>query len=42
MAENKQDYSFWTKYKKYAKNELLLYIIMVIGIILGIVIFSYL
>jgi len=36
----KEDYSFWTKYKRFAGNELLLYIIMVAGILLGIVIFS--
>jgi len=38
--DRKTDYSFWTKYKKFAGNEILLYIIMVIGIILGIIIFS--
>ena len=42
MADRKRAYSFWTKYKHYAKNELLLYIVMIIGIILGIIIFSYL
>ena len=41
MSDNKPDYSFWTKYKRYAQNELLLYIVMIIGIILGIIIFSY-
>ncbi|WP_262889721.1 hypothetical protein [Mucilaginibacter mali] len=41
MANKKEDYSFWTKYKRFAQNELLLYIVMVVGIILGIVIFSY-
>ncbi|MGZ3874370.1 MAG: hypothetical protein ACXVJD_15720 [Mucilaginibacter sp.] len=40
MSDPKPDYSFWTKYKRYAGNELLLYIIMIIGIILGIIIFS--
>jgi hypothetical protein len=40
MSDPKQDYSFWTKYKRYAGNELLLYIIMIVGIILGIIIFS--
>jgi len=42
MSNKKSNYSFWTKYKRYAQNELLLYIVMVVGIILGIVIFSYL
>ncbi len=36
----KEDYSFWTKYKRFASTEILLYVIMVIGIILGIWIFS--
>ena len=40
MADEKERYTFWTKYKKYAGNELLLYIIMIVGIILGIIIFS--
>jgi len=40
MAEEKGKYGFWTKYKRYAGNEILLYIIMIIGIILGIIIFS--
>jgi len=40
MQKPKNDYSFWTKYKRYAGNELLLYAIMIIGIILGIIIFS--
>ncbi|WP_281024317.1 hypothetical protein [Mucilaginibacter celer] len=42
MEQNKPDYSFWTKYKRFAGNEIMLYVIMIIGIILGIVIFSYL
>ncbi len=40
MAENKENYSFWTKYKRFAKTEVLLYLVMIIGIILGIIIFS--
>jgi hypothetical protein len=40
MAKQKQDYSFWTKYKKFAGNEILLYLIMVVGIVLGIILFS--
>ncbi len=40
MEEPKQNYSFWTKYKKFASTEILLYVIMIVGIILGIVIFS--
>jgi hypothetical protein len=42
MSDQKEQYSFWTKYKRFAGNEILLYLVMVIGIILGIVIFSYL
>ncbi len=40
MQEPKENYSFLTKYNRYAGNELLLYIIMIVGIILGIIIFS--
>jgi hypothetical protein len=42
MSDQKKEYSFWTKYKRFAGNEILLYLVMIIGIILGIVIFSYL
>ncbi|SFT17284.1 hypothetical protein [Sphingobacterium wenxiniae] len=38
--QEKEDYSFWTKYKQFAKNEIMLYVVMVIGIILGIILFS--
>lgn len=40
MQQPKEDYSFWTKYKRFAKTEILLYVIMIIGIILGIIIFT--
>jgi cell division protein FtsL len=40
MAEEKEKYSFWTKYKKFAGTEIMLYVIMIVGIILGIIIFS--
>ncbi|WP_454803018.1 hypothetical protein [Mucilaginibacter phyllosphaerae] len=40
MADPKNDYSFWTKYKRYAGTEIMLYVIMIVGIILGIIIFS--
>ncbi|WP_256464353.1 hypothetical protein [Mucilaginibacter sp. SMC90] len=40
MKKEKNDYSFWTKYKKFAGNEILLYVVMVIGIIAGIVVIS--
>ena len=39
--ENKNDISFWTKYKKFAGNEILLYLIMVLGIVLGIIVISF-
>lgn len=42
MSKAKTNYSFWTKYKKFASNEILLYTVMIIGIVLGIVIVSYL
>jgi hypothetical protein len=40
MTMDRERYSFWTKYKRYAGNEILLYVIMIVGIILGIIIFS--
>ncbi|MEO5911912.1 MAG: hypothetical protein ABIP95_13560 [Pelobium sp.] len=40
MSEDKSSYSFWSKYKQFAGNEIMLYAIMIIGIILGIIIFS--
>ncbi len=40
VEKQKNDYSFWTKYKKFAGNEILLYVVMVVGIIAGIVIIS--
>ena len=40
MTKEKQDYSFWTKYKRFAGTEIMLYVIMIVGIILGIIIFS--
>jgi hypothetical protein len=41
MQNEKPNYSFWTKYKKHAASELMLYVIMIVGIVLGIVIYSY-
>jgi hypothetical protein len=41
MSKNNTDYSFWTKYKKFAGNEILLYVVMIVGIIAGIIIVSY-
>lgn len=40
MREPQGDYSFWTKYKRFATTEILLYLIMIIGITLGIIIFG--
>jgi len=40
MSKEKESYDFWTKYKRFASTEILLYVIMVVGIILGIIIFS--
>lgn len=40
MSKNKTNYSFWSKYKQFAGNEIMLYVIMIVGIILGIIIFS--
>ncbi|QQL50917.1 hypothetical protein [Mucilaginibacter ginkgonis] len=36
----KQNLNFWTKYKHFADNEILLYVIMIVGIVLGIIIIS--
>lgn len=41
MQKDKEQYSFWTKYKKFAGNEIMLYVIMIVGIVLGIIIFGY-
>ncbi len=40
MPQNKDRYAFWTKYKRFASTEILLYVIMIVGIILGIIIFG--
>jgi hypothetical protein len=40
VAKEKERYSFWSKYKRFAGTEILLYVIMIVGIILGIIIFS--
>jgi hypothetical protein len=40
MANEKEKYGFWTKYKRFAGTEILLYVVMIIGIILGIIIFG--
>jgi hypothetical protein len=40
MAKEKEKYGFWTKYKRFDGTEIILYIIMIVGIILGIIIFS--
>jgi len=40
MSSQKERYGFWTKYKRFAGNEILLYIIMIVGIVLGIIIFG--
>lgn len=40
MSKPKEDFSFWTKYKRYAANEIMLYLIMIIGIVLGIIIWG--
>jgi len=40
MADSNDRYSFWTKYKRFATTEIMLYVIMIVGIVLGIIIFS--
>jgi hypothetical protein len=32
--------SFWGKYKKFAMNEILLYLIMVVGIVVGLLVLT--
>ncbi|WP_262916129.1 hypothetical protein [Pedobacter montanisoli] len=40
MKEDKEDYSFWTKYKRFATTEVLMYLIMAVGIGVGIILLS--
>lgn len=40
MSKPKEDYSFWSKYKRFASTEILMYLIMIIGITLGIIFLS--
>jgi hypothetical protein len=40
MSKIKSDYKFWIKYKRFATTEILMYLIMIIGIFAGIIIFS--
>lgn len=38
--KSKTDFSFWTQYKRFATTEILMYGLMIVGIVLGILIFS--
>ncbi len=40
IMKPKGDYSFWTKYKRFANTDILKYLVMIIGTILCILIFS--
>lgn len=40
MKSEKEDYSFWTKYKRFATTEILMYLIMIVGIGLGILLLT--
>ena len=40
QMEPKHEISFWTKYKKFATTEILMYLIIIIGIGLGIIFLS--
>lgn len=40
MNTENGDYTFWKKYKRFATTEILMYLIMVLGILAGIIIFS--
>lgn len=35
-----EKYHFWTKYKKFASTEILMYLLMIIGIGIGIIILT--
>ena len=36
----KRDFSFWTQYQRFASTEIIMYVLMIVGILLGILIFS--
>ncbi len=36
----KDESSFWTKYKRFASTEILMYLMMIVGIALGIIFLS--
>lgn len=40
MSAPQQEPSFWTKYKRFATTEILMYLIMIVGIALGIIFLS--
>ncbi len=40
MQKDRPDYTFWTKYKKFATTEILMYLVMIVGILLGILFFG--
>jgi hypothetical protein len=40
MSDQNKGPSFWNQYKRFATTEILMYLIMIVGIFLGIVIFS--
>lgn len=40
MENHQGQNSFWTKYKRFATTEILMYLIMIVGIALGIIILS--
>lgn len=40
MKKAENELTFWVKYKKFATTEILMYLIMIIGVTVGLVIFS--
>ncbi|WP_460678710.1 hypothetical protein [Mucilaginibacter koreensis] len=40
MSDTKEDYSFWTRYKQFAGTEVLMYVVMIVLIVVGIILFS--
>lgn len=41
MSEQNNKDSFWTQYKKFATTEILMYLVMIIGIGLGLIILTW-
>ncbi|WP_262714432.1 hypothetical protein [Pedobacter sp. BS3] len=40
MAHNTQNDNFWMKYRRFAKTEIMLYLVMILIIVIGFLIFG--